>query len=115
MAARFLAVAGVAVLSSPIFLPVALATQDADDPVYCLGRAATIVGSNGDDVLKGTKGDDVIAGLDGTESINGSAGNDTICGGDNPVRYDSYGSIDGNGFLEDPGTTRCSVGEGPTF
>ncbi|MEA2024791.1 MAG: C25 family cysteine peptidase [Actinomycetota bacterium] len=48
----------------------------------CSGLAPTIVGSEGDDVLRGTDGDDVIVGLGGNDTIAGLGGNDVICGGD---------------------------------
>jgi Ca2+-binding RTX toxin-like protein len=45
-----------------------------------LGRAATIVGSSGDDdPLLGTSGDDVIVGRGGNDVIRGEGGNDLIC------------------------------------
>lgn len=47
----------------------------------CNGRAATIVGTAGDDVLRGTSGKDVIVGLAGDDLIYGLGGGDTICGG----------------------------------
>ncbi len=47
----------------------------------CNARTATIVGTNGDDILTGTNGDDVIVGLGGNDTINGLGGNDIICGG----------------------------------
>jgi len=50
-------------------------------PVTCGGRVATIVGTDGRDVLRGTDGDDVIAGLGGDDVILGMDGNDLICGG----------------------------------
>lgn len=49
--------------------------------VICDGQTATIVGTNGDDVLFGTDGDDVIAGLGGNDTISGLGGDDRICGG----------------------------------
>ncbi|HEV3465483.1 MAG TPA: hypothetical protein VG846_16035, partial [Actinomycetota bacterium] len=42
---------------------------------------ATIVGTNGSDVLRGTPGRDVIAGPDGNDVILGLGGDDVICGG----------------------------------
>jgi len=48
----------------------------------CIGLSATIVGTNGDDVLTGTVGDNVIAGLGGNDEINALGGNDLICGND---------------------------------
>ncbi|MBU2260293.1 DUF4215 domain-containing protein, partial [Patescibacteria group bacterium] len=50
--------------------------------VFCNGFAATIVGTEGRDILRGTPGDDIISGLGGGDIINGGAGNDIICGGD---------------------------------
>lgn len=49
--------------------------------VKCKGKLATIVGSNGDDVLIGTKGTDVISGLAGRDLIMGLDGHDVVCGG----------------------------------
>src|SRR2546430_5351013 len=53
-------------------------------PVTCLGieeRVATIVGTEGNDVITGTSGDDVIQALGGNDQIDGGDGNDLICGG----------------------------------
>lgn len=47
----------------------------------CDGQAATIVGTDGDDVIPGTPGNDVIVGLKGNDTINGDLGDDLICGG----------------------------------
>jgi RTX calcium-binding nonapeptide repeat (4 copies) len=47
----------------------------------CKGTAATIVGTNGNDVRTGSQGKDVIAGLGGNDTLSGLAGNDVICGG----------------------------------
>jgi len=47
----------------------------------CDGKAATIVGTNGNDRIRGTSGNDVIVGLGGRDRIFGGAGNDIICGG----------------------------------
>ena len=47
----------------------------------CDGQTATIVGTNGDDVIPGTPGNDVIVGLKGDDTINGDLGDDAICGG----------------------------------
>lgn len=46
----------------------------------CTGKFATIVGTDGPDVLTGTPGADVINGLGGNDVINGGGGNDRICG-----------------------------------
>jgi Ca2+-binding RTX toxin-like protein len=50
-------------------------------PPTCKGIAATIGGTNGDDVRRGTPGKDVMVGLGGNDKISGLAGNDLICGG----------------------------------
>ncbi len=49
--------------------------------ITCLGKPATIVGTQRGEKLEGTPGDDVIAGLDGDDTIYGKGGNDIICGG----------------------------------
>jgi hypothetical protein len=50
--------------------------------VMCQGLVATIVGTNGNNILTGTGADDVIAGLEGNDVIEGNGGRDTICGGE---------------------------------
>jgi len=47
----------------------------------CLGLAATIVGTMGDDVITGTAGRDVIFARGGDDIVKGLGGADTICGG----------------------------------
>ena len=47
----------------------------------CGGRAATIVGTAGANVLRGTPGADVIAGLAGRDRLIGRGGKDILCGG----------------------------------
>lgn len=56
-------------------------TLQASEPT-CMGVKATIVGTEGDDVLVGTDGHDVIVGLGGNDQIEGLGGDDLICGGD---------------------------------
>jgi Ca2+-binding RTX toxin-like protein len=51
-------------------------------PPLCFDAGATIVGTEGDDVLTGTPGPDVIVGLGGADTLRGKDGDDTICGGD---------------------------------
>ncbi len=65
----------------------------------CFGREATIIGTNGDDVLIGTDGVDVIMGLDGDDVIKGLARGDYICGGDGKDRIfgnAGHDTINGN-------------------
>ena len=62
----------------------------------CVGRPATIVGTNGDDRVEGTPGPDVIAGLAGDDRIDGLAGDDVVCGGpgdDELTSYDVSGDV----------------------
>ena len=51
-------------------------------PASCRYGAATIVGTEGDDVLTGRSGADVIVGFGGADTIRGQDGDDLICGGD---------------------------------
>ena len=46
-----------------------------------MGKKATKVGTNGDNVINGTKGGDVIVAKGGDDLIKGKGGNDIICGG----------------------------------
>jgi Ca2+-binding RTX toxin-like protein len=55
-------------------------TQEEETP-RCHGRRATIVGTDGPDVIRGTPARDVIWGGKGDDTIYGSLGNDLICGG----------------------------------
>ena len=56
-----------------------LVTVDAG--VRCGNRFATIVGTEGDDIIHGTDRGDVIAGLGGDDFLHGNGGRDRICGG----------------------------------
>ena len=51
------------------------------DPVRCLGRKATIVGSPHADTLEGTNGPDVIYAGEGDDVIEGLEGADRVCAG----------------------------------
>lgn len=50
-------------------------------PRYCFGRPATIVGTQGDDVIEGTRGRDVVMSRGGNDAVNGRGGPDRLCGG----------------------------------
>jgi poly-gamma-glutamate capsule biosynthesis protein CapA/YwtB (metallophosphatase superfamily) len=58
------------------------ATPAAWGPLSCQGRAATVAGTAGNDVLVGTPDDDVIVGRGGRDRILALAGDDLVCGGD---------------------------------
>jgi uncharacterized protein len=47
----------------------------------CAGRLPTLVGTEGEDVLRGTDGPDVVMGLGGDDLVQGLAGEDVLCGG----------------------------------
>ncbi len=69
--------------------------------VKCRGVPATIIGTDGDDVLTGTDSVDIIASLGGNDTINALAGNDLICTGDGDDTINSGDGADrvysGNG------------------
>jgi dipeptidyl aminopeptidase/acylaminoacyl peptidase len=50
-------------------------------PVFCGGRQATLVGTEGPDTIVGTASADVIAGLGGKDRLSGLGAKDRICGG----------------------------------
>lgn len=56
-------------------------TEAEEEVRRCHGRRATIVGTDGNDVIHGTPGRDVIWGGPGNDTIYGELGNDLICGG----------------------------------
>jgi RTX calcium-binding nonapeptide repeat (4 copies) len=59
----------------------------------CQGKAATIVGTWGDDELTGTYREDVIVGLGGADVIRARDGGDTVCGGGgNDTVYADWGA-----------------------
>ena len=58
------------------------AYEYSNTPPPCGGQEATIIGTDGDDIIIGTDGDDVIVGLGGNDIIYGLDGKDRICGGD---------------------------------
>ncbi len=80
------------------------AEAEPEEVPRCHGRRATIVGTEGNDVLRGTPGRDVIWGGGGDDEIFGSLGNDLICGGSgNDLVHGGRGNdiVDGG-----PGTDR---------
>jgi len=79
----------------------------------CLGQAATIVGTLGDDVLVGTDGPDVIVAKSGDDVINGLDGDDVICAEDGDDTVDGGDDDDtvdgGNGDDEVSGGNGTDV------
>ena len=79
----------------------------------CLGDTATIIGTEGNDVLTGTDDDDVIVGLGGDDIINGGPegfATDALCGGEgNDVLNGGNGLI--AGLSGDGGDDRLEPGD----
>jgi len=55
-------------------------TTKIDKGPSCGGKAATIVGTDGNDLITGTEQRDVIAALGGDDEVNSLGGKDAICG-----------------------------------
>jgi peptidoglycan hydrolase-like protein with peptidoglycan-binding domain len=70
-------------------------------PVLCQGEEATLVGTQGADVLIGTAGRDVIVGLGGEDRIEGLGGADLICAG--PGRDTVRGGAGGDRIFGEAG------------
>jgi Ca2+-binding RTX toxin-like protein len=70
------------VLAGAVFaVNASAATNTTIETPTCHGRQATIVGTDGNDVIRGTPGRDVIWGGRGDDTIYGGLGNDLLCGG----------------------------------
>ena len=83
----------------------------AADEVTCRGKVATIVGTQGDDVLVGTPGRDIIAGLGGDDVIKGLGGHDLICAGRGADRV--KGNQGRDRLYGNAGPDRLFGGKGP--
>jgi hypothetical protein len=59
---------------------VVVSSASAQNVPTCAGKRATIIGTDGPDVLRGTARADVIVGNGGDDRILAGGGNDTICG-----------------------------------
>ena len=74
------------------------------DMAHCMGEPATIIGTEGNDVLRGTGGRDVIVAFGGNDRIFGFGGDDLICAGyGNDVVYGGRGNDE---LLGGPGNDR---------
>jgi Ca2+-binding RTX toxin-like protein len=78
---RWAVVAAGALAAAGLVLGISASASSAAWPT-CLGEPATIVGTDGNDLISGTSDDDVIIGLAGDDQIRGNGGFDRICGGD---------------------------------
>jgi Ca2+-binding RTX toxin-like protein len=79
-------------------------------PPTCDGRRATIVGTNGPDVINGTPGRDVIVGLGGDDTIYGLGENDIICAGEGNDLV--YGGAGNDAIFGDTGNDLLDGGHG---
>lgn len=87
--------------------------------VTCAGRAPTMFGTLGNDVITGTSGNDVIAALDGEDVVTSDGGNDVVCGGfgadvlkGGSGRDKLYGESAGDVLKGGRGTDTCVGGTG---
>lgn len=76
----------------------------------CRGLPATIVGTQGRDIIMGTAGPDVIHGLGGNDVIRGNGGNDIICGGSGNDRL--FGGLGRDRLFGGPGKDLLNAGRG---
>jgi CSLREA domain-containing protein len=63
-------------------------------PVTCKGKAATIVGTSGNDVLVGTAARDIVAALAGNDKVKTKGGKDLVCAGKGRDRVRGGGKND---------------------
>ena len=92
--------AAVVAITATTALFVVAAGAPADPVPTCLGEKATIVGTEGDDLIAGTSKNDVIVALGGNDVVSAHDGDDLVCGGDGNDRIDP-----GDGFFDD----RCAA------
>jgi Ca2+-binding RTX toxin-like protein len=110
---------GTALVAAPVILFLSAATATAQTPIpTCGGETATLVGTEGPDVLTGTEGSDVIVALGGDDLVNGGGeglGVDLICGGEGNDTLNAGGGLaaalsgDGGDDTLAPGTTVLSL------
>lgn len=82
---------------------------NAPDP-RCQGRAATIAGTAGKDLLVGTPGADVIVALGGADVVRAGGGDDVVCAGAGPDRV--WGEAGDDRLAGEAGADRLSGGAG---
>jgi Tol biopolymer transport system component len=79
----------------------------------CHGRTATLVGTNGADVLKGTKRKDVVLALGGNDRIKTFSDGDIVCAGPGADVVDAGENGESGGFdlvLGGPGDDKITLG-----
>lgn len=70
-----------ALLTASLLVASPAHAQDGPVTATCGGMTATLVGTDGDDVLDGTPEVDIVAGLAGDDTIRGLGNSDVLCGG----------------------------------
>ena len=81
-----------------------------DLPARCAGQAATIVGTDEDDIIAGTDDADVIAALGGNDRIDALGGDDLVCAGEGDDRV--LGRTGADVIYAGPGADSVSGGRG---
>lgn len=77
------AAVGLPILLAAMAMVALMSTQAAAQMAHsCNGLGATIIGTEGPDIIRGTDGPDVIVALGGNDIVYGYNGADTICAGD---------------------------------
>ena len=96
----------VAALTIPLpAVTLVLVAPDAAAATMCRGRVASIVGTEGPDVVNGTAGSDIVVTLGGNDTVYGFGGDDVIClGAGDDIAYGYSGN---NEFV--PGTGNDQV------
>jgi subtilisin family serine protease len=97
-------------MTPPPALPIVPVPPPARSDHLCIGVTATIVGTQGNDIIIGTSGHDVIHGLGGNDVIRGGGGRDTICGG--PGKDGIFGEEGRDKLFGEGGADRLNGGSG---
>src|SRR5947208_2436302 len=90
-------------IAAALALLVVATGAPADSSATCLGERATIVGTEGDDLIAGTSKDDVIVALAGNDVISAHGGDDLVCAGDGNDRVDGGAGLFFDGIDGGPG------------
>jgi Ca2+-binding RTX toxin-like protein len=107
-----------ALVAAGLWLPATSTAEASAEAPKCKGRAVTILGTDGADLLKGSNQKDVISALGGDDRIDGRGGNDIICGGSGrdlvkggPGHDKIFGGADGRSTQRNDDGVRLMVGD----
>lgn len=87
---------GASLVAAPVVLLLSAAATAQTPIPTCGGETATLVGTEGPDMLTGTEGNDVIVALGGDDLVNGGGegiGIDVICGGEGNDTLNAGGGL----------------------